>query len=532
MLRCPDQPTLYSYLDGEVSPDLFHLLDVHARSCNSCRQRLEDLSRVQGLLFERPRTIEPVHFNDKFKERLLHRLSTGDEIRRSIRRSRYYRMGPSATAAAAVVFLALGALIYSLWVDPVLNPGHHSSSSSFGRGTVALADADEPGAAGFAELKAALWPNRSVLSLKAATEFEGYKRLFSGSRMAMMTMIAHLLDAHSPGLRQAAVQLLGRRSERSSSECLRRFFERDELAQDERNEALLAYVGRRGLKNVSAVLQELERGYAPDEAAVILRKLETPRGWRALRKLAKKSRGDSLRDVLSIVADSSRHEADDLLRQAYLEGSQSQFLIEFLSKRNSTAPWARALLRGRRGSGKEIQGLIRLLGSLRDEKSIELIVRRLDQNLLFDECVKALARIGSPGALDVLVNRIDMGPKRSPDLADDRMAGVLKGILSLRGGRDVDLFLSRATAERGLKGRRYLVAAGWAGGGIHIPALEKLAERDRYEAVAVEAIAQIGEHRSEDRELSREALVRLSENRDPSLRKTARRRLRRDHRKR
>lgn len=106
---------LSAYLDGEVTEKERHLLEEHLASCKSCRQELEELRRIVGLVASLPKEAAP----EGFAQRTVASLpapGTGapERLRKFFLRPRW-AFASGALATAALILIAMS-LLY--WPGP------------------------------------------------------------------------------------------------------------------------------------------------------------------------------------------------------------------------------------------------------------------------------------------------------------------------------------------------------------------------------------------------------------------------------
>ncbi len=106
---------LSAYLDGEVTEKERHLVEEHLDSCKSCRQELEELRRIVGLVASLPKEAAP----EGFAQRTVASLpapGTGapERLRKFLLRPRW-AFASGALATAALILIAMS-LLY--WPGP------------------------------------------------------------------------------------------------------------------------------------------------------------------------------------------------------------------------------------------------------------------------------------------------------------------------------------------------------------------------------------------------------------------------------
>ncbi|HEY9061591.1 MAG TPA: anti-sigma factor [Pseudobacteroides sp.] len=107
MKKCEDIRELISlYIDGELKGDLLSEFEEHIRSCETCRNELEDVNSVIAMLNDTPEEDLPSNFKDELHEKLL-REQTKKESFVSVVLSRYSHVFASAAGLL---------IIFSIWV--------------------------------------------------------------------------------------------------------------------------------------------------------------------------------------------------------------------------------------------------------------------------------------------------------------------------------------------------------------------------------------------------------------------------------
>lgn len=107
MKKCDDIRELISlYIDGELVGDLLSEFEEHIRSCEDCRNELEDVKSVIAMLNDAPEEDLPSNFKDELHEKLL-REQTKKESFVSVVLSRYSHVFASAAGLL---------IIFSIWV--------------------------------------------------------------------------------------------------------------------------------------------------------------------------------------------------------------------------------------------------------------------------------------------------------------------------------------------------------------------------------------------------------------------------------
>ncbi len=100
---------LSAYLDGEVTEKERHLLEEHLDSCKSCRQELEELRRIVGLVASLPKEAAPEGFAQRTVARLpAPGIGAPERLRKFFLRPRWaFASGALATAALILIAMSL-----------------------------------------------------------------------------------------------------------------------------------------------------------------------------------------------------------------------------------------------------------------------------------------------------------------------------------------------------------------------------------------------------------------------------------------
>ena len=136
---CPDPQLISIYMDGELPSPWKEKLENHMTECSSCREKLENFKRLQGLLEQTAAETKDIaalenEFIESAKERVWrnlessHRRYSGRIVRQSGRRYNMWKSRlsipiPAVAAAAVIIALVTVLLIRG-------NPGNNNGYAS------------------------------------------------------------------------------------------------------------------------------------------------------------------------------------------------------------------------------------------------------------------------------------------------------------------------------------------------------------------------------------------------------------------
>ncbi|MEZ6195824.1 MAG: hypothetical protein R3F20_08855 [Planctomycetota bacterium] len=488
---CPGGDALWALMDGELGGAHGRHVREHVRSCLACRSRLESASRVQGELFARPPVIEPADFEDRFRTRLLSRLATSEEHRRA-------RGWPRVAAVAAGLLVAAAAFAWTARSRSDSGASPRSDRHEVAEADRRLREAQLRVRTEEARLALldALQSRESTAPFSSET-VGALERRFAAVGLRLENEVVRAAESAPLSYLGRAVEFMGAHGARDYTPALRRL-----LSSPVKDDPA---VGRQAFEALARIdtgesVRMLERAARdPETSAPALAALVesgSDRAWQAVERLARRADGTLASDLVAAVAKSDGETSAAILRQLYVDGVQSERLVEALVARPSSAAWARREIERGATDGPTRRRLIALLGAAGDREAVAIVARALERPGDEEIAARTLLAIGDESGLLALAGQLELESRRHRDGAARRRHEAARDALSELGPREADLFLDRAIEATGRAGRRLVLAAGLCGDDGVLERLARLVDRDEYELEALEAIAEIGGERA------------------------------------
>lgn len=508
--RCPETCDLYAYLDGELDSRMFTEVDRHLLDCSRCRDEVRRLKVFQRTLFSR---ISPDISIDAdqtvsvadFKRKLMGRMATSDEVRgREPAASSRSRVGVMLGVAGALVVIVAASVV-----------GFDRTSAHSSAPTIVASKIDgevdkEIRKLSLLRLESDFRTGIAEGSWQSVGALRDFSRKFEATGGSIIPVLERISRAGTLVERRWIAARLATEIGEDASHVARMLAVDSDI--DVRHNVVAdawRWPRETALSLVVAAGSDVPRR----TAVATLQKIKSNSATRQLIAMAMNDDADEVVAALSAGPD-----ADAVLLEAYMRGSQSSLLRRRLLKSANMVVTAKKLAESSAESVDRRCRAMLLLGDLRDRTSVALFDRRLGDRAFAAAAAAALARLDDDDARLVLARRLS---PNSFDRDDDIVQASITRAIRSMDERASAFFLERIACEDGQFSANYVVAAGLCGSERTIPALVRYLDDDMLTLHAVRAIDAI------DDRASTAVLVKLTRSNDGRVRDEARSALRR-----
>lgn len=511
--RCPDNIDLYAYLDGELDSSAFGIVDRHLLDCSQCRDEVRRLKVFHRTLFaeispDRSAEDDELFSVADFKKKLMGRMATSDEVRTQKPRFAQRPRIAVALGAAAVLMVVIAAS----FVGVHFIAGRSSSQES----VVVNDDRDivdkEVRKLTLLRLESDFRSGIAAGHFQSVGVMKEWRRKYESAGGSFIPVLERIGKNGSPIERRWIAGRLATEIGADSAHVARH------LTGDADVEVRAALVADawRWPRDIAVALVVAAGDDVPRRVAVAA--LQKIKSSAAKNRLIEMAMTDGADDV--IAALSGGVDADAVLLEAYLRGSQSSLLRQRLAKAPALVATARTIAQSSAESNDRRCRAMILLGDLRDRPSAAFFERRLSDRVFAEAAAAALARLDDDEARLVLARRLSPRALDRAESGDVVQSAIARAIRSMD-ERASRFYLDRIAREDGQFSANYVVAAGLCGNERVLPALERLLDDDMLTLHAVRAIDAI------DDRGSTAILVKLSRSTDGRVRDEAKSALKR-----
>lgn len=487
--RCPDNIDLYAYLDGELDSSAFGIVDRHLLDCSQCRDEVRRLKVFHRTLFaeispDRSVADDELFSVADFKKKLMGRMATSDEVRaQKPHFARKPRIAVALGVAAVLMFVVAASFVGV----------HFTAGRSSSRETVAAVDDDRNVVDKEVRKLTLLRLESDFRSGIAAGHFQSvgvmkeWRRKYEFAGGSFIPVLERIGKNGSPIERRWIAGRLATEIGADSAHVARH------LTGDADVEVRAALVADawRWPRDIAVALVVAAGDDVPRRVAVAA--LQKIKSSAAKNRLIEMAMTDGADEVIAALASGA--EADAVLLEAYLRGSQSSLLRQRLAKAPALVATARKIAESSAESNDRRCRSIILLGDLRDRPSAAFFERRLSDRIFADAAAAALARLDDDEARLVLARRLSPRALDRAESGDVVQSAIARAIRSMD-ERASRFYLDRIAREDGQFSANYVVAAGLCGNERVLPALERLLDDDMLTLHAVRAIDAIDDRGS------------------------------------
>ena len=507
MKACPPKFDLHAYVDGELSQELWQNVEDHLPRCHGCRDEVRAIARLNRVLHARRPLPAGADFEDRFREALLGRMVTRDEV--SHLRQLFQSRRLAWMAAGVVMAVAAWAIM----------PGPHKGEDAEDNPAVA----EQQSTAGGAEIPdGVMLVNRALAGIQEdpeALDGEAVRRLDGVLRRQGTALVQHL-EQRLPDLRgknrAAALRLLGLMDTGLSRAVLWRCLE--EGAFEDEDQLLLVVrplLRRPSLgREIRLVSRRISRDLSFARAFSLLAGLPGKAPWESVQRLCRMRLKEAPGEVIRTLIDSEDNRATALLLTFYLEGVQHSNLTAFLVRKPELWQELSGIAGDSSATLQKRRRALNLLGRLCDPRSITLLRNLVTSSSpLRDDALTALARMENEEAFRILRNQVPVGLRYGRTSGPAEALGRAMSRITPRGQA---WYLSRAAGPQQDLLPQDVLILGWLTPEAALPRLYDLARNSRLRLHAVRAIVRLNQASSAS------FLRKMCRDRDGAVRRAAR----------
>ncbi len=512
MSNCPEKIELYGFVDGELSQLRWQLVDDHLPNCPVCRDEVRAIARLNRQLHRDVPIDLPEDFERSFRESLMARTVTSDEVR-TFRR---------VLNAKKLAYLAAGFLMAVVgWsFIPTTSQSQEEEHAAQEIPQEKEQEGIQLARASFLRFLSESLAGQPSGSRVNVARLRSVRRQFERAGQNFVAFVGSRLKTADPQETEVLYGLLAA-TQRSQARSLLRRELRELPSQSPLRLRLLGTLVEYPRADTARLIGREARDHLKFLDAVrLLMKLPRARTWDVLASLCRQRIEDDPSQVVAVLSQIGDPRAEDMLMDLHFQGVQSDGLMAQLVSRKKVIERSRELVMSRSTSLDRKKRAMLLLGVQGDEVNAEILTTFMDDPKLRADAFQALSKIGSESAMLKLVHRLPQNPQSMNGRHQEEQTLMVEEAILSFDPRSVDFFARLASDGPSNHRNQYIQALGIIGGEEVLSRLYVLAENVQLREACVAAVVRIGS------ENSGEFLARMSRDQRKKIRLLARRGLR------